>query len=297
MYGFRGDVLQNAAWTCRLPFYLLNAGTGAVVRHVMVAAKPWDPILVGPHVQRLYTMTAPDHINSCGPQNAYSPLIAAYDLRTGRGVAELRLKGVLAGSWDTKRTMNGIIISESWQPGIALSPDGSQLAVFDGHADTLTLIQARTLRVEGTEPLSPPQSAPQSVAAMLGLAPAAAEAKGEIDGANAQIQYTADGRSVILTGTQLRPDRRHFYSSSKSLGIRLVDVASGQIRAWLRDGKMLDGTLVAPDGSSLYSEVQGWTRSHGWQTTVRRHDPTTLKVLARRTFLHASWINLIFLQK
>jgi hypothetical protein len=297
VYGFRGDVEQDAAWACRSwPFYVLNAESGAVVSQVSVSARPWDSILVGPSSQRLYAMTMPDHISGCGTQTSYHPQIIAYDLQARRKAGSVRLKGVLAGSWNTRRTMNGITVSERWQPGIALSPDGSHLAVVDGHDDTLTVLQARTLHVDGSKPLTRPQTALETIAGILGLAPSAAEAKGEIDGAELQAQYTPDGRSLIVTGTCLHPDRRHFYSSSESLGIRLVDVATGRVRAWLHDGKTVTGVFAAPDDSAIYSEAQGWTRQDGWQVTLRRHDPATLAVLAHRTFLHATWLNLLFLR-
>lgn len=294
-YGFRADIDTNTPCASS-PFVLLDTQTGRVIRQLTVAAHPWDPILVGPNLGRLYTMTASDHINGCGPDWAYSPVIAAYDLRSGKLVRSVRLKGVLAGNWNTNRTLNGEPIGENWQPGFTLSPDGSQLAVLDGHTDTLTLLDARTLRITGREPLSRPRSALQTVAALLGLAPNGAEAKGEIDGAMVQLQYTADGHSLIATGARLRPDKRHLYSSSESLGIRLIDVQNGHIRAWLRDGKRLNGIWLAPDGSALYSSVQGWTRQGGWLSILRRHDPATLQVRAQRTFAHTNWLSLVFLR-
>jgi hypothetical protein len=112
------------------------------------------------------------------------------------------------------------------------------------------------------------------------------------------MQYTADGRSLIVTGWRVQPDRRHLYASSQSLGIQLIDIAGGQIKAWLDDGKRLVAIWPAPDGSAVYSSVEGWTRQGGWQYTLRRHDPATLQVRAHRTFLHMGnwWLNLFFLR-
>ena len=295
VYGLMGD--NNFTHPCgSTSFYLLDARTGRVLQHFTIAARRWDPMLVGPKLGRLYVMTVSDHVNGCGPQNAYSPLIIAYDLRSGQEVASLRLKGVPAGNWNTHRKINGEIIGENWQPGLALRPDGSQLAVLDGHTDTLMLLQDRNLRIVGREQLTRPKTALQAVAALLGLAPEAAEAKGEIDGVGLQVQYTPDGHSLLVTGYRLRPSRRHLYSSSQSLGIRLVNVAGGQIRAQLNDPKGTTGIWIAPDGSAVYSAVQGWSRQGGWFTTLRRHDPATLQIGARRTFLHTAPLSLFFLQ-
>jgi WD40 repeat protein len=241
-------------------------------------------------------MTASDHLNDCGPQNAYSPLLLAYDLRSGKEVASLRLTGVPAGNWTTNRTVNGEIVEENWQPGFALSPDGSQLVVLDGQTNTLILLQASTLRIVGREELTRPETAVQPVAALLGLVPEMAEAKGEIEGVSLQMQYTPDGHSLLVTGFRLRPSRRHLYSSSQSLRIRLFDLASGRIKARLDDGKTIESIWTAPDGKAVYSAVGGWRRPTGWFTILRRHDPTTLQIRARRTFLHTSPLSLFFLQ-
>jgi len=295
VYGFKDD--NDYTNPCRsTTVYLLDARTGRVLRHFTIAARPWDPTLVGPNLGRLYVMTASDHVNDCGPQNAYSPLLIAYDFHSGKEVASLQLKGVPAGNWNTNRKINGETVGENWQPGFSLSPDGSQLAVLDGRTETLILLQARSLRIVGRVQLTRPETALQTVAAMLGVAPETAEAKGEIDGVSLQMQYTPDGHSLLVTGYRLRPSRRHLYSSSQSLGIRLVDIAGGLIRARLDDGKRLESVWIAPDGSAVYSAVEGWSRQGGWLTTLRRHDPVTLRVLARGTFLHTPSLSLFFLQ-
>jgi len=96
------------------------------------------------------------------------------------------------------------------------------------------------------------------------------------------------------TGDEIGP--AVLYSSSQSLGIRLVDLADGQVRAQLNDGKRLESVWIAPDGSAVYSAVEGWSRPGGWLTTLRRHDPTTLQIRARRIFLHTAPLSLFFLQ-
>jgi len=294
-YGFDDEALTVPCPSRH--FYLLDVRTGRVDRQLTLTAPPGDSALVSPDLGRLYTMTTSDQINRCGPRHSYHPLLTAYDLHTGTIVRSVRLKGVLGGRWPTRRTVNGETVTAFWQPGIALSPDGSQLAVLDGSTNTLTLLHARSLRVAGTETVSHPRTALETIAGALGVAPDTAEAKGQDSGVELQMQYTVNGRSLLVTGGRLSPDRRHPYGSSRDLGLQLIDIGSGQIRAWLNDGKQVWGIWPAPDGSALYSVAQGWSRQGGWLNTLRRHDPTTLRVVSRRTFPHmGNWfLHLVFL--
>ena len=296
-YGFDDENLIDASCPAG-HFYLLDVRTGRIDRQLTLAAPNWDSALVSPDLRRLYTMTTPDQINRCGPRHSYHPRLTAYDLHTGQIVRSVRLKGVLGGRWPTRRTVSGETVTALWQPGIALSPDGSQLAVLDGSTNTLTLLHARSLQVAGTETVSHPRTALETIAGVLGVAPDAAEAKGQDSGVELQMQYTANGRSLLATGARLSPDRRHPYGAARDLGIQLIDIGSGQIRASLNDGTQILSIWPAPDGSAVYSAVQGWSRQGGWLNTLRRHDPTTLRVVGRRTFPHmGNWfLHLVFLQ-
>ncbi len=293
-YGFDDENLIGASCPAG-HFYLLDVRTGRIDRQLTLAAPNWDSALVSPDLGRLYTITTSDQINRCG--HSYHPLLTAYNLHTGQIVRSVRLKGVLGGRWSTRRTVNGETVTALWQPGIALSPDGSQLAVLDGSTNTLTLLRARSLQVAGRETLSRPRTALETMAGVLGVAPDAAEAKGQDNGVELQMQYTANGRSLLVTGARLSPDRRHPYGASRNLGIQLIDIAGGQIRAWLNDGKLVWGIWPAPDGSAVYSGAQSWSRQGGWLNTLRRHDPATLRVVSRRPFAHmGNWfLDLVFL--
>jgi len=295
VYGLRAD--SNLALPCASrSFYLLDARTGRTIRHFTINAAPWGQLLMGPNLHRLYTVTASDHNNACGPQWSYSLTIAAYDLDTGARAQSVRLKGILAGSWETMRSIHGDRIGAMWIPGIALSPDGSQLAVLDEHSDTLTVLHAATLRVAGKENVSRPTTTGDRIVAALGLAPPVADAKGQWNGTQLQLQYTADGHSLLVTGARLHPDPRHHYAVSQSLGLQAIDIGSGQIKAWLDDRKQVIAVWPAPGGTAVYSSVQSWTRRDGWLITLRRHDPVTLRVRAWRTFSDSTWTNLVLLQ-
>lgn len=193
--------------------------------------------------------------------------------------------------------INGEPIGGNWSPGFALSPDGSQLAVLDEHKGMLTLLRTPSLKVVTQEKLSQPMSRFDVLSALFGHVDTA-EAKGQWTGAMIQTQYTADGHSLVETGVLLHPDAHHHYAASRSLGIRLIDIAHGHIRAWLNDGKPVLSVWPAPDGREVYSAVQGWSRKGGWLTTLRYHDPSSLRVRASRTLQHmGNWpLNLLFLQ-
>jgi hypothetical protein len=134
------------------------------------------------------------------------------------------------------------------------------------------------------------------MASALGLAPAAAQAKGEQDGIALLLKYTADGRSLLVTGSRTLPDPRRRFSMSRPLPLRLVDVATGQVKGQLATGKQIYFLWVAPDGSGIYSLVPGGKTQQLCPCTLRRHDPSTLKILASRTYRNDSGLQFYFLQ-
>jgi hypothetical protein len=241
-------------------------------------------------------MTSNDGILHCDTRAPWHPIVSTYDLRTGRRVRRIVLQGALAGRWRTHRVVSGSPVDADWIPGFALSPDGRQIAVLDGRSDSLTLLAAPSLRIEGQERIVRRQSALEGLASALGLAPEIAEAKGQSQGEALQLQYMPSGRALLLSGTRFLPDSRHPYGAARSLGIRLIDVASGQIQAERVTGRRIVGLWPAPDGSAVYVELQGWRKGTGWLTILRRLDPSTLHVLAGRTFAPASWVSLVFLR-
>jgi hypothetical protein len=183
-----------------------------------------------------------------------------------------------------------------WTPGFALSPDGTQIAILDGHSAKLTLLAAPSLRIEGTESVTRQTSGLEEIAAALGLGPAVAEAKGQSQGTSLQIEYMPQGRSLLVTGTRFLPDSTHPVGRAQSLGIWLIDIASGRIEASLPDSRRIMGIWPAPDGSGIYSVAEAWHKGQGWLAILRRHDPTSLRVTATRTFMHTSWLPLVFLR-
>jgi hypothetical protein len=291
-YGFGADA-GNSQPCASTGFYFLNTRTGRVMHHVIIDR--WTAqILIDPYLERLYTLVGSDQLSGCDPSWSYAPTMKEYDIRTGLVVHVRRFPGLLAGDWLTHRTVSGEQVMAVWQPGFALSPDGTQLAILDGHNDTLTILAPRSLRIVGSAKLVSPQTRLQRLTEVLGLTPPAVEAKGQMNGASLQMQYTADGHSLIVGGSRDSPNPRALHGQAHSLGIRLIDVRTGTINAWLHGTGQLIGLWPAPDGSAIYSTTQSWTRQSGWFVTLRRHNPATLQVDASRTF--RSWWTMYFLQ-
>jgi hypothetical protein len=291
-YGFRADA-GNSQPCASTGFYFLNTRTGRVMHHVIIDR--WTAqILIDPYLLRLYTLVGSDQLSGCDPSWSYAPTVKEYDIRTGLVVRVRRFPGLLAGDWFTRRTVSNERVMAVWQPGFALSPDGTQLAILDGHNDTLTILDPRSLKTVGSEKLVSPQAPLQRLTQALGLTPSTAEAKGQTNGVSLQMQYTADGHSLVVTGSRDSPDPGALYGRAHSLGIRLIDVRTGTIKAWLHETGQLIGLWPAPDGSAIYSTTQSWTRQSGWFVTLRRHNPSTLLVDASRTF--RTWWAMYFLQ-
>jgi hypothetical protein len=296
LFGTRSDINWNEPCAATT-FYILDARTGRVL-HRMGAHVTWgwEPFQTDANLQRLYVLNVPDQIDSCTPWKGPSPTVAAYSLTSGKLLASIRLRTVQAGIWTTSRVVNQQKVLAVQNPGFALSPDGSQLAVVDGASDALTLLNTRSLKVEATERLTRPSTFLSGIASALGLAPAAAEAKGEEDGFTLLAQYTPNGRSLLVTGSRTRPDPHRRFSTSTPLPLRLVDIATGRVKAQLTGEKQLYSLWAAPDGSGIYSLVPGGRTRQLCPCTLRRHDPSTLRILASRTFQNDSGLEYYFLQ-
>jgi hypothetical protein len=254
-------------------WYALATATGRVVHQVdFPSPDAWDTRYDAAG-RRLYLLDMrPFDGRTHRPR---TPLLRAYDVVSGHQVGVLALDGVLAGTGRTARQVGGQPIYAAWQPGFALSPDGRHLAVLDGNTDLLRLIDARSLTIVQTEGVTRPRGALERLGAWLGVLPAVAFAKGG-EGVVLDLHFAPDGHRLYALGTkgEIAQDGR---LSMRRLGLRVIDVARGQIMA-----EAPQGWLGMPsDGQALYTLTGDDTGSR-W--TLRRADPLTLQVLAQRTF-------------
>lgn len=257
----------------------LNAATGRVQRQVMVRDGCCGPTLLDAIHHRFYVlMTAgADHPTI----DRHAPVLVAYDLALGRMVGRTVLRGILAGTWASNLRENGFKVPAWWSPGIALSPDGSQIAVFDGSNNQLTLIDTRGLRVERRLTVSAPSTALDGILGALGVTPTIAEAK-EFQGMQLNLEYSADGTMLYLSGVRGSPS--HAQAPFHSLGLRAIDVAGGHFQGSAFPGKQFEWQSSGPQGSEWYGLLPVTANSpFGCPCTLLRLNGATLKTEAQRT--------------
>ncbi|HVL25770.1 MAG TPA: hypothetical protein VM450_16895 [Thermomicrobiales bacterium] len=258
--------------------------TGKVLATITGAGEPVWPNVIDPEGTRLYVpFYARPAEDSAGPW----PLrIAAYDLATGEEAARMTVPDVLAGTWQAG-TIDDAPLMRQLTPAIALSPDGAWIAVVDAAVTSLTLIDTGTMTVEAVHEIDRPESVAHRLARWLGLAPQEVSAKG-MAGPAASAVFAADGAALYVTGSELRIGDTIESMSGEGMGVRRIDVASGQITAEVLRGQEVTQVLPAPDGNAVYAlaSVTPWWDSQIGASSylLRRLDPATLKVTAERVY-------------
>jgi hypothetical protein len=259
-----------AAW------YTLSGTTGRVLRVVPFPACCAGSVLYDPTHDRLYrsTITNDHHLR-----------LVAYSAASGSQLAQLTLPDVLAGSWTTGQQAHGLPVIEIAFPGIAVSPDGTQLAVYDGQTEKLVTIAAPAMRIVRTQQVTHPQSLLARVAGMLGLAPTPAEAKGMAEGMMLTMQFSNDGHALYVTGQTYGPDSRG-WPATKNIGLQRIDLASGQLSATALPGQNIRWLAEGADGQALY--VLSPDQYGYCPCTLLRLDAATLQATAQRV-MSSDW--------
>src|SRR6266566_3712433 len=216
-----------------------------------------------------------------------APVLVRYDLRAGRENARLRLTGVAAGVWRNGQTIGSEQERTILQPGAALSPDGSQLAVPYADGSRLMTIDPIGMKITATRPVVV-SSTPTS---WLGVGPIEADAKAEV-GTIWSIDYSPDGRRLIAAAHELAIDPASRISTIHSLGVRIIDVQSATVTADRR-GLDLGQIAYAPDSTALFAT--SWSDGTDGQrhTVVLRLAPSNLATAAQREFIGFRWLLLL----
>jgi hypothetical protein len=288
IYGWWPADMQAAKQT----FYVVSGTDGHLLHKVVVSQKGccFDRIY-DPTAGRLYLLQ--ESQVSVGHDNPKTPVLTAIDVATGHLVGSVRFPGMPAGAWHIRQGVTGTDASTDFSPGFAISPDGRTLAIVDGARDEIFLIDARRLTVTHVKTMTLPQNGLMRLAAWLGLLPTAADAK-EFEGILLNAYFSPDGTRLYVNGMQGKVQNRVW--TFTDLGIRAVDLSSGQITGSVTRGTRSYWMMPSPDGSAVFA-----LRPHGthgdWSCPcyLQRLDPITLavqaeRVLDRPTFLTA-WVN------
>jgi len=264
---------------------VLNTADGHVLTTVNAApSNDYLPTLIDADAQVLYRfITAAPAATAPGPRPVS---LIAYDLRTGTERGRLAFPEVTTGSWPTGRVVQGDAVPAQLSPGIALSPDGRQIAIVHADADRVTLVGTQHLTVARTINLT----GGSGLLHILGLIPQPVAAKGSpVVGTSRDAIYGPDGRSLYLSGIQTLLDD-HDAQTFHSLGLTRLDLTRNTITANALPGRTINWVLPAPDGQSIFvfGPKQGEGDSHillpDVPSLLQRLDARTLAVRAEREF-------------
>jgi hypothetical protein len=211
--------------------------------------------------------------------------IAAFDLTTGEKLADRAFPDILAGSWFGS-SVEQVPVNDLLTPAVALSPDGTRLAVVHADTDAVTLIDASTLAEVGTRALHRPTGLLARTLAWLGLAPRDAEAK-FIQGRMLEAVFAPDGRSLYVYGKDGQVGATPDDAIEHGLGLRRIDAETGEVVAQALPGVEIDELFVAPDGKTLYVDgpvAPPTMVERGSPTMLRWLDAGSLRPLAQRWF-------------
>jgi hypothetical protein len=282
----------NAAARDRMAFAwsVFATGDGRPTATVEPAAG-WAEATIDPRAERLYAVV-PSSEAQTGSGTTPPPELVAYDLATGTEAGRLTLTDLQTGYWAEDGEIDGERRFRHFRSGLAISPDGRRLVVARADREAVTLIDAATLAVERTVPLTRATSGAERLLGLLPLAPRAASAKmGE--GITLRATFGPDGRHLYVFGTveEAEGDERQW---ARGLGLAIVEVGTGRIVAEGLAGEVIHDLRVAPDGRTAYAvgprggrELVAWVgEPDGYRRTYAlwRLDATTADPSAERTF-------------
>jgi hypothetical protein len=219
----------------------------------------------------LYRVLTPGSgMDATGP---ITPVLVRYDMQAGRETGRIKLSGVEAGVWQSGRTIGSEPVLATLTPGLALSPDGAQLAVLYSDGSRLMTVDTASMKIVASRRLvaAPAPTSwfiPRTVNAYAKYA----------EGVQWDLTYSPNGRQLIAAARQDSVDNGGNYSS-RGLGLRAIDIERAAIVAEapnLGIGQL----FYAPDGSAIYigSFVD---QTH---MSLLRLEPSTLAVAAHRSF-------------
>lgn len=235
--------------------------------------------------RRLYTLLVPSDPNASGPRPVE---LVGWDLRTGKELWRISIPSLSAGRWLTDRLIDGRAVHSSLVPGLAVSPDGRQLAVVKAFASvpggTLWLIDAESGKL-----ISQRAYGQTSFLERL-FAPSIAEAKSWDESVIVSASFFPDGRVLHVRAQSSQVDAQgepaHQYLGMVAVGLADATVLGSDIKMelgwydnrirWVRPSSDGQWFYVFLERTGSFADPKGYV--------LRRLDPSTLKVLAERRF-------------
>jgi plastocyanin len=257
---------------------------------------PWEEWSVDADARRLYRLTYADGsgeaVSATGP---HPTVLIAHDLATGAEVGRVDLPEVRAGFWQSEEMVaiggGEEPLMKELLPALAVSPDDRLLVIAHADEDALTLIDTERMTVERTMPLARPVSMRSRLVDLLPLVPQSAAAKA-LEGTMLQAVFAPDGQRLYLYGVRFGVESGE--PVFRGLGLRAVDVESGEIEATALGEAPIERVVPSPDGGSLYvagPAIDAATAADlaAIPYLLRRLDAGTLDVVAERSFPDWRW--------
>jgi hypothetical protein len=183
------------------------------------------------------------------PAGPYATDLSVFDLDSSTEVARVDLPGLMTGTWRTPTTSAGRAGGWSDNATVALSPDGTQLAIIHPAGTAITLVDTRSMTVMRTIDVGSLPATP--IAAATPPATGTDDARVVLDVSRAGYGvYSPDGGSLYVSGYDIIATRDNPQEFNQRSLYRL-DLPSGQVAASTPEGAI--GLIPSPDGQSLYA--------------------------------------------
>lgn len=264
------DDAKAPRWT------VLDGRTGQIVSQVGADRPSAAPSVLDPAGAYLYQLALQ------GGQAGLQPVeLIRYDLSTGMPAGRLVLPDILAGSWPTDKMIQGEQLRSLFAPGMAVSPDGQQLAIAHAESAQVTFIAAEPLAVERTTSIEPPANPVGWLVPEVRTAWAKQPPEGTIRWAT----FSADAQHVYVWGRQTQVDAQGQLSYD-NFGVNAMSPDGGGVVAESLRDTWVDQLVPAPDGRSVYviglADPSATSENDISPYLLRRLDASTLATLSQR---------------
>lgn len=252
--------------------------------------------VLSPDSSKLLFLAVPSDSAYPGP---WSVQLVVYDLATGQEIGRVDLPEVRAGLWPTgeftapgwcAKRADGSDIAESVKtkayasvaPGMAMSPDGREVAIVHADSNRVTLVDLGSLAKTSTVTFDPP------------LAPSTVFDQSCVRGESRQREalYSTDGRSLYLTGYEIGLVGGSG-GSFTDLGVRRLDLSSGELTQHadpIISNRAVFRRIVGESGGELFAVLDRFppptpNTPLGGTTAFQRLDAISLNLLAQRELI------------